>query len=212
MIIDLKISFDLRRLLMSGAIFISDDLVHLCENCPETLCGCISQFLKSTLRELVYGRPAHLSMKTAEGIFYNEQKYIDKVWRKKVDWPYRYQQVLSILSSWRFLFSLDFWIIRFKFIFHIEIFRHTGLIKNWSILNNDFWIFILHTLDVFLIWIWEALIDYAVLSVTFCHWPMEHTFMILMWFFKYNIYRFCILDWVGSQNFWIRIWILDGVC
>ena len=76
MIIDLKISFDLRRLLMSGAIFISDDLVHLCENCPETLCGCISQFLKSTLRELVYGRPAHLSMKTTEGIFYNEQKYI----------------------------------------------------------------------------------------------------------------------------------------
>ena len=76
MIIDLKISFDLRRLLMSGAIFISDDLVHLCENCPETLCGCISQFLKSTLRELVYGRPANLSMKTAEGIFYNEQKYM----------------------------------------------------------------------------------------------------------------------------------------
>ena len=90
MVIDLKRSFDLRRLLMSDAIFISDDLVHLCENCPETLCGCISQFLKSTLRELVYGRPAHLSMNSAEGIFYNKQKYIDKVWREKKDRQYRY--------------------------------------------------------------------------------------------------------------------------
>ena len=90
MIIDLKRSIDVRRLLMSGAIFISDDLVHLCENCPETLCGCISQFLKSTLRELVYGRPAHLSMNSAEGIFYNKQKYIDKVWREKIDRQYRY--------------------------------------------------------------------------------------------------------------------------
>ena len=90
MVIDLKRSLDLRRLLMSDAIFISDDLVHLCENCPETLCGCISQFLKSTLRELVYGRPAHLSMNSAEGIFYNKQKYIDKVRRETIDRRYRY--------------------------------------------------------------------------------------------------------------------------
>ena len=38
---------------------------------------------------------------------------------------------VTLISSWRFLFSLDFWIIRLKFIFHIEIFRHTGLFKNW---------------------------------------------------------------------------------
>ena len=37
----------------------------------------------------------------------------------------------KVISSWRFLFSLDFWITRLKFIFHIEIFRHTGLFKNF---------------------------------------------------------------------------------
>ena len=35
------------------------------------------------------------------------------------------------ISSQRFLFSLDFWILELKFILHIEIFRHTGLFKNW---------------------------------------------------------------------------------
>ena len=39
-----------------------------------------------------------------------------------------------LFSSWRFLFSLDFWSIRLKFLFHIEIFRHTGLFKNWPCL------------------------------------------------------------------------------
>ena len=40
------------------------------------------------------------------------------------------------ISSWRFLLSLNFWIITLKFIFHIEIFRHTGLFKNWYNINK----------------------------------------------------------------------------
>ena len=58
--------------------------------------------------------------------------------------------LISMISSWRFLFSLDFWILELKFISHIEIFRHTGLFKNWHILtqNNQ-----LHQLKkLFLFW------------------------------------------------------------
>ena len=40
------------------------------------------------------------------------------------------------ISSQRFLFSLDFWILELKFILHIEIFRHTGLFKNWQKLRG----------------------------------------------------------------------------
>ena len=40
-------------------------------------------------------------------------------------------EIWFLISSWRFLRSVAFWIIMFKFIFHIEIFRHTCLFKNW---------------------------------------------------------------------------------
>ena len=49
-----------------------------------------------------------------------------------------WSKLMHTISSWRFLFSLDFWIIRFKFILHIEIFRHTGLIKKTKLVDKCF--------------------------------------------------------------------------
>ena len=46
-------------------------------------------------------------------------------------WRGKYKTWIPI-SSLQCLFSLNFWIIKFKFIFHIVIFRHTSLNKNWS--------------------------------------------------------------------------------